>query len=214
MGAFLESGAVFVSQCWARIEGGYPSVAAIRWPACLASVGIGLIFGLRAIKVLGNRAGVLAGLCLISGFAMVDRTADFGVDALTGLAVVGALDRILNRGSDWVAGMWAALAIAFGGWPALAMIALPTVVIGRPGSSLSMKLLTPPIAVFIAWSAWAIATINPEVWAAAVTLPLMRPTSWKLALNLVAMGLPWSPLAILAAWPSVRAGWDERAPTW
>jgi hypothetical protein len=54
------------------------------------------------------------------------------------------------------------LAFLAGGWPALAAIALPIVVIGRPGKTLSAPLLVPALAAAAGWSAWALAAGGPR----------------------------------------------------
>jgi hypothetical protein len=142
--------------------------------------------------------------------ALIDRSAGAGIDPILGLCTIAALDRIVNRGSDWVAGIWASLAFLAGGWPPLAVIALATIVLGRHGAGLSARLLLPPLVTAVCWSGWALSRLQTEAWAAALTLPLTQKPEWFLALGVLALGLPWSPLVVLAATPSVRAGWSER----
>jgi hypothetical protein len=129
---------------------------------------------------------------------------------VAGLGIVAALDRILGRGSDWVAGLWAGLAFLCGGWPAVVAILLPIVVLGQPGATLSPKLLIPPVVTMAAWSIWALKAAPPEAWAAAISLPLTRNPAWWLPAQVVIAALPWAPFAVLAAWPGVRLGWGPR----
>ncbi len=200
---------VVASHVWAWGYGGRPVPAAIRWPAAIAGLLIGLILSRRASARLGQRAGILTALCFFGGIALIDRSAGAGIDLIAALGVIGALDRILGKGSDWIAGLWAALAVLSGGWPPLAMILLPIVVLGRQGATLSARLLIPPVLAFAGWSAWALSVAPAEAWAAACTLPLTQPSAWTLSLEVLALGLPWSPFALLAAWRSVRDGWTD-----
>ena len=82
------------------------------------------------------------------------------------------------------------------------MIALAILVIGRPGSRFSLRLLLPPLATAIAWSAATIGMTSAEFWAAALTLPLTQRPDWTLAFGVLCLlGLPWSPFAFLALEP-------------
>lgn len=206
-------GKVLASKLWVAIGidqiGSSSSTfpGAVRWPSALAALGIGFIAARRLARTIGPRAGAIAACCLFGSLGLIDRTNSLGIDALTGLGVVAAIDRILSRGSGWVAGLWAALAVLCGGWPALAAILLPIVVLGRSGASLSWGLLVPPLAALIGWSLWAMKAATPEAWAAALTWPLTRKIAWWLPAQVALAGLPWTPFAVLAAWPSVRAGW-------
>jgi hypothetical protein len=195
------------SLAWAWGEGGMPTSATVRWPAAIAGVAAGLILARRASTRLGGRAGVLVGLCWYGSFALIDRSAGLGLDLITGLATVAALDRLLGRGSDLVAGSWAAVAFLAGGWPPVAVVALSTVILGRAGATLSWRLLLPPGLAAAGWSAWALAVMPSEAWAAALALPLTQRMAWWLAPGVLALGLPWTPFATLAASRSVRDGW-------
>ncbi len=113
-----------------------------------------------------------------------------------------------------VAGLWAALALLTSGWPPLALIALATVVISRREATLTSWLMLPPLVAFAAWSAWALSVAKAQVWAAALTLPLTQHSAWWMAVEVVALGLPWSPVAALTASRSVRNGWPPLARTW
>ena len=201
----IAPGRVLVAQAWAWMDGGTAMVGAIRWPMALAAIALALLVFRLATSCLGTRAGVFAALGLLGSYAMIDRSATTGADFLAGLAVIGTLARIFSRGSGWAAGLWAAASVMLGGWPALAVILLPIVALGRPGASLSPRLLAPPILTFAGWSAWALTAAKPEVWASALMLPLMQPPAWTLGLSALTVALPWSPLAALVAWPSVRS---------
>ncbi len=210
--AALAPGQVWISQAWAAVAGLGDGVGAIRWPSLLAALAIGAIVVRRLSLILGERAGTIAAMVVWGSLGMIDRSASLGVDALSGLAVVGAIDRLLSKGSDWVSGWWASAAFLLGDWPALALILLPAVVLGRSGAAISARLILPPIATFAAWSTWACKVSGAEVWAASQTWPLTQPNSWSQAAWVLAAGLPWSPFAMLVAWPGVRQGLGN--PAW
>jgi hypothetical protein len=195
------------SQLWAWGEGGTPSPASIRWPSAIAGLLAGMLLARGVLRALGSRAAVLAMLCWCGSLALIDRSAGAGLELIAGLATVAALDRILRRGSDAVAGLWAAAAFLAGGWPPLALVAMATIVIGRPGTGLNPRLLAAPVVAALGWSIWALRALPAEAWAAALMLPLTQKPAWFLAAGVVALGLPWSPLAVLAASRSVRDGW-------
>jgi hypothetical protein len=201
---------VLTSQAWAWCEGGPPSSGAVRWPAALAAFLFGLILTKRVATVLGARASVFMGLCLFGSIACMDRSESVGIDWLASLAIIGALDRIVSKGSDWVSGLWATLAVLSGGWPPLAMVVLPLVVLGRPNATLSKRLLFPPILAIAAWSAWALYRAPAATWAAALTLPLTQSPAWLLGPMMFVFCLPWSPLAALLGFPSIRAGVSDK----
>jgi hypothetical protein len=120
----------------------------------------------------------------------------------------------LTRGSDWVAGLWAALAFLAGGWPPLVIIGLALIVIGKANASFSRALLIPPLVTAILWSAVTISMASADVWAAALTLPLTQKPSWWLGLGVVALGLPWSPFVVLFLSRSLRDGWNPAGRAW
>lgn len=181
---------------------------AVRWPSVLAVLGIGLIVARRLALTMGPRAGAIGACCLFGSLGLIDRSHSLGIDALTGLGIVAAIDRILSRGSGWIAGLWAVVAVMNGGWPALAAILLPIIVLGRSGAALSWGLVVPPLAALIGWSLWALKASTPEAWAAALAWPLTRSIAWRLPAQVALTALPWAPFAILAAWPSVRGAWS------
>lgn len=194
------------SLIWAWGEGGWPTSASIRWPSAIAGVILGLVLARHAATILGGRAGVLVGLCWYGSLALMDRSAGAGIDLVTALGTVAVLDRLLGRGSDLVAGTCLAWAFLAGGWPPVVVVLLVTVVLGRPGSSISARLLLPPALAAAGWSLWAWSVAPTEAWAAALTLPLTEGPSWWLAPGVVALALPWSPFAALVAGRSVREG--------
>ena len=121
-----------------------------------------------------------------------------GLDLITGLAAIAALDRVLSAGSGWLAGCWTGLAFLAGGWPAVAVVLASTLVLGR-AASLSWKLLLPPLLAALGWTWWAWSVAPVEVWAAALTMPLTKGPSWWLVPGTLALALPWTPLVLLAS---------------
>ena len=204
----LAPGVVLLGRIVTILDGGTATTDAIRWPATLAAIGFGLLLARRVASVLGSRASVFAALAAMGSIGLMERSSSLMGDALAGFAVVAAIDRALTYGSRWGSGLLAAMAWAFGGWPALAMIVVPLLAIGRPGSSASLKLLLPPIILFAGWSAWALSAARLEVWVATLTFPLTGASSWSLGPWVVAAGLPWSPIAAVVALPTFRESWS------
>jgi len=194
--------------------GGRPSSAALRWPAALAGIIIGWMIARSLSRVRGLRAALIFGVCWFSSLALIDRSAATGLDLILGMAAVASIDRLNTCGSDWVAGLWAALAFLAGGWPPLIVIALAMIVIGRASASFSCRMLLPPLVTAVAWSVWTVWASSAPVWAASLTLPLTRKPDWLLALSLLCLGLPWSPFAILSLSRSVREGWKTDGRSW
>jgi hypothetical protein len=199
---------VVVGQVWAWAEGGTPSPAAVRWPAAIAGLVIGLFLARRLTTTLGARAGLLTGLTWFGTLALIDRSAGTGLDLITGLATVGAIDRLLAGKAGWGAGLWGALAFLSAGWPPLAFLALATVVLARRDGIRLIGLLLPPMTVMAVWSIGAIA-IAPGVWLPALAWPLKEPMDHWMTAQVLGLGLPWSPLAALALSRPVRSGWTE-----
>jgi hypothetical protein len=197
---------VFTSQVWAFFEeNGRATTAAVRWPAAIAGVIAGLILAARLMETARPRAGVFFALCWFGSLAMIDRSSSTGLDLFLGLASVAALDRMLSKGSDWVAGLWAAVGFLSGGWPPLVIIGLAVIVIGRKSADFSYKLLVPPLIAAAAWSAWALRVAPTEAWASALAMPLTMKPSWYLAFGVVGIGLPWSLFASIYPTSAVRA---------
>jgi hypothetical protein len=206
---------VLPSLALARFEPrGRPTSAAVRWPSALAAILAGWLLARGMARTLGTRAAILLGFAWFGSLAVIDRSAGLGVDFLLGLPTLAAIDRLLSRGSDWIAGLWAALAFLAGGWPPLAVIGLALIVIGRPGSSFSARLLLPPLIAAIGWSAATIVAASAEVWAAALTLPLTSRPDWSLAWGVILLGLPWSPFGLLASSRALRGAWPADGRAW
>ncbi|GAC1473115.1 MAG: hypothetical protein NVSMB9_21190 [Isosphaeraceae bacterium] len=197
------------SLMWAWGEGGMPTTASIRWPAAIAGLAIGLIVARRVVITLGGRAGVLLGLTWFGSIALIDHTDVAGLDLIAGLCLVATLDRLLGPGSDLLTGILAALAFLAGGWPPLTVVVLATVVLGRAHATLSWRLLLPPLLAFVGWSAWCLSVAPAEAWGAALAIPLTEKPAWLFALQILALGLPWSPFAALACSRNVRDGWPR-----
>ena len=106
---------------------------------------------------------------------------------------------------------WAALALLCGGWPPVVLIFLAVIVIGRREASFSARLVVPPLAVTLAWSVWAMLSASTEAWAAAIVLPFTQRPDWWFALEVLGLGLPFSPLAVLALSRSFRESWSGTA---
>jgi hypothetical protein len=137
-----------------------------------------------------------------------------GVDMILGVATLATIDRLLARGADWVAGFWASLAFVAGGWPPLLLIGLVIIVIGRPGSFFSARLVLPPLVTAIGWSIAAIRAMGAEAWASALGLPLTRGFDWSLPVGALALGLPWTPFAVLAGSRSTWEAWPADGRVW
>jgi hypothetical protein len=202
-------GSVIPCRLWA-LASGMANAAIVRWPTVIAGIVIGLFLARGMRGALGARAGGLATLCWFGGVALIDRSSDAGIDLIAGLGTILALNRMLTKGSDWVAGLLASWAFLAGGWPPLAMIALATILLGRSGASFSIRLIVPVVATVAGWSAWALATTRSQVWAAALSLPLTQGSAWTMALGVIGLGLPWSPLALLAFSVRLRDGWNPQ----
>lgn len=197
------------STLWAWGEGGTPTSASVRWPAAIAGMLAGVVLASRVTGTLGLRAALMVAFCWFGSVALVDRSAGAGLDLVAGWLVVAAIDRVLGRGTGWVAGLWLALAFLTAGWPPVAIVLLVAIVLGRRGVELSPGLLLPPALAAAGWSAWALTHVPTEAWASALALPVTQKPAWFLALTVMALGLPWSPLTALAAFRSIREGWSD-----
>jgi hypothetical protein len=211
----LWPGAVLPSWAVAHLGSGSRATAAVvRWPAAGAAILAGWLIVRGLYRALGHRAAICAGLCWFGCLAVIDRSAGSGVDMLVGVATLAALDRLLARGADGGAGLWAALAFLVGGWPPLALIGLTMIVVGWPGSRFSPGFVIPPLLAAIGWSMATIRVVSTEAWATALGLPLTRGSDVSLPFGVVLMGLPWTPLAALVLSRSVRDGWPSRGRAW
>jgi hypothetical protein len=157
---------------------------------------------------MGPRVSVFAALATLATVGLIDRSA-LASDTITGLAVLLAVDHLLAHGSGWRSGFLTGFAFWVGGWPAVAAIVLPLIVIGRPGKGLSLKLMLPVVGTIAAWSIWAWTDTRFQVWAATLAFPISLPWAWDMGWWALLIGLPWSPLAALAAVPAVRAAWPD-----
>jgi hypothetical protein len=192
---------------------GRPSSAVVRWPAALAGIIAGWLLARRMSQVIGISGGVLVATCWFSSLALIDHAGAFGLDLIMGLATLGTIDRLMTRGSDLVAGLWAALAFLAGGWPPLVVIGLAIIVLGT-AVDFSWRLVLPPLVTGLLWSFWTCSSASVETWAAALTLPLTEKPSWFLGLSLLALGLPWSPIGLVALSPSARESWKPEGRRW
>ena len=205
---------------------GRATATAVRWPSALAAILGGWILVRGLHRHLGYRAGIWAGVCWFASLAVIDRSRGLGLDMILGsaagsglhmilgVATLAAVDRLLARGADWAAGLWAALAFLAGGWPPLLLIALVILVIGRPGSFFSARLVLPPLATAIGWSIAAIRAASAEGWASALAMPLTRGIDGALVPGVLLLGLPWTPFAALAMSRSTRESWPTAGRAW
>jgi hypothetical protein len=194
--------------------GGRPSSAAVRWPAAFAGILAGWILSRRTARAMGTGAGLLLGLCWFGSIALIDRSGALGIDFIVGLAMLATLDRLMTSGAGWIAGVWASLAFLSGGLPPLIVIALAIVVMGRNPARLSLPLIVPPLMTAIVWSVWTSTVVSPELCASALALPFTQKPAWFLGLGALALGLPFSPFAVLALARSTRDGWSPEARSW
>jgi hypothetical protein len=205
----LWPGEVLPSLLFAQLEPlGRPGSAAVRWPAAIAGIIAGWLLARGMSRALGARAGVLLGLCWFGSVALIDRSGAAGLDLIVGMTTLAAIERLMDRGSDWIAGIWTALAFLAGGWTPVAIIALAIIVLGKRSAGFSVRLLLPALAAAVLWSLWTIWTSTTDAWAAALALPLTMKPAWYLALWVAALGLPWSPFAMLALARPIRARWS------
>jgi hypothetical protein len=168
----------------------------------------------RTARFMGTGAGLLLGVCWFGSIALIDRSSALGMDLIVGLATLATLSRLLTTGADPIAGLWAALAFLAGGLPPLVIIALSIVVIGRQTKPFSLSLLGPPLVALIGWSAWTCTALSPEICAGALALPFTQKPEWSLGALVFALGLPFSPFAVLAIARSTRSGWTPQARAW
>jgi hypothetical protein len=196
---------VALGHAWAWFEEQGPSQDAIRWPAAIAGVIIGFVLARRARLIQGARAGLLVALAWFGSLGLIDHSSA-SLDLIAGLGTVAALDLLLCGRASWGVGCWASLAFLGAGWPPLALIAMVTVVLGRPGTW-SWKAVVPVLATVAAWSAWALSVAPAEAWASALAMPITQTSAWSLALVAAGLGLPWSPFVLLAASRSIRESW-------
>ncbi|WP_435009796.1 hypothetical protein P12x_001034 [Tundrisphaera lichenicola] len=199
-----------LGQIWSFFEEEGPTQGAVRWPSAIAAVLIGVLTARRVRLAMGSRAGLLVALAWFGSVAAIDRSGgSSGLDLITGLGTVAALDRLLGRGSGWVVGFWASFAFLAGGWTPLAVLGLSTIVLGRSGTTWKWSMTIPIAATVAGWSAWALSAAPAEAWASALGLPITQSSAWTLPLTVIGLGLPWAPFAFLARSRKMREGWGE-----
>jgi hypothetical protein len=205
----------FTSHFLASFEpGNWPTSSAIRWPAAIAAIIVGAILAGGTSRYGSTRAGMFFALCWFSTIGIMDRSSSTGIDFLMGLGTVAAIARVISRGSDVVAGLWASLAFLAGGWPPLVTIALTIIVIGGRDSRYTRALLLPPSITAALWSLWTISAAGSDVWQAALMHPLRQRADWYLGLAVLVLALPWSPLAPLVFSRSIRDAWSPDCKDW
>jgi hypothetical protein len=70
------------------------------------------------------------------------------------------------------------------------------------------------LATVILWSAWASAIVSADLCATALALPFTQRPAWFLGLGVLAIGLPFSPFALLTLFRSARGDQRPEARTW
>ena len=189
-------------------EGKRATAASVLWPAALAAVGIGWLLARRMAQTVGPRVGLLFGLSWFGCLGVINHSGATGLEFLSGLATIGALDRLLTRGSDWTAGVWAALCVPRGGVAPGAP--------GLPGRDRRWpwrgKLLTSPLAP-AAGRVWRLVGLgsrseSAEAWAATLTWPLTQRPDWWLIPGVLGVGIPFSPFAFLLLSRRLREGFS------
>jgi len=215
-------------------EPGKTDNGAVLWPSAVAGLVAGWLVARRMIAAGRTTLALLFGFAWFGSIALLGHAASSGVDFLAGMATVAALDRLIGRRSDWIAGLWASAAFLAGGWPPLLVLALAIIVLGRRDADFSLKLIVPPVLTAAAWLAWTVQAASAQAAAAALVWPITRglawtlPTSfgsfaaaiarpldakpaWAVPLGLLALGLPLSPFALLLASGDLRRRIKEGA---
>ncbi len=178
-------------------EPGRPLSGTVLWPSAIAGLIAGWIVARRLLNLEKFRLSLIFGFAWFGSVALLDHSSSLGLDLLTGMATIAALDRLIGRASDWTTGLWASLAFLSGGWPPLVVLALAVIVLGRREADFSVKLILPPVLTSALWLAWTVKAASVEVAAAALAWPLTQKPDWTLALQVLALGLPLSPFALL-----------------
>ncbi len=202
-----------LGRIWAMFEGTWASAGVVRWPGAFAALLLVAILARRSAEVLGGRAGLLTGLTTLGSLALIDRSSLLGLDVLAALGVVAALDRIIAKGPDTRAGLWLSLAFLSAGWPPVALVGLTLLILQRKDAGVPFRFVIPVVLTVASWSIWACVTVSPEAWLTALGMPLTQKSAWGLVPNVITLGLPWAPIALLLAWPSVRAQFGSTTGT-
>jgi hypothetical protein len=192
---------------------GVPTTGSVRWPVLIVAIGLVVVLGLRARPALGPVTAALLVFVTSTTFAFIDRSwPDF--DFLGGVAIVGALLAILRAGAPLGIGVCASLAFLAAGWPPLIAIGLCGWILRGHPTRRTLFSVLPVVAAVFAWSWWALRDAGLEAWAAALALPFTESPRWFFVLELILQSLPWSPLALLAVSPSIRACWSRPGRRW
>jgi hypothetical protein len=210
-------------------EPGKPESGAVLWPSAVAGLIAGWLVARRFIATGRTAAALLFGFAWFGSTALLDHAGSRGFDFMSGLATIAALDRLLSRRSDWVAGLLASAAFLCGGWPPLLVIALAVLVVGRRDADFSFKLIAPAVITATAWFFWTIETASAEAaaaavvwpltqglswspptsalgWIAAITMPVDQGAAWAVPFKILVAGLPLAPFALLLFGRSAREG--------
>ncbi|MFO0890224.1 MAG: hypothetical protein U0790_13925 [Isosphaeraceae bacterium] len=191
------------------VEDGRSWPGSVLWPGALAAAAIGWLMAHRLASRASVGAGLLFGLTWFGCVGVIDHSGGSGLDFLSGLAIVGALDRLMRKGSDTVAGLWCSAALLLGGWPPLAIVLLAVIVLGRAEANFSWRLLLPSGLALAGWTAWTLGAASPEALAAGLVYPFTEKPDWTLALRVMALGLPFAPVALPGLLRSGRASWPD-----
>ncbi|MDR3618828.1 MAG: hypothetical protein P4L85_05710 [Paludisphaera borealis] len=185
-------------------EPGRPESGTVLWPSAVAGMVAGWIVARRLIEAGKIRMSLIFGFAWFGSVAMLDHSSSAGLDLVTGLATIAAIDRLLNGASDWKTGIWAALAFLSGGWPPLVLLVMAILVLGRREADFSYRLILPPVIASSAWLAWTIKVGSIEAAAAALAWPLTQKPDWTLGVEVFLLALPLAPFALLMLSPSLR----------
>lgn len=208
-------------------EPGRPDPGVVLWPSAVAALAAGWILARRFVALGNSTTAFLFGFAWFGSLAIMSHAGSSGIDFLSGMATVAALDRMLSRRTDWITGLWASMAFLAGGWPPLVILGLAVIVLGRRDADFSMGMIAPPVLTMVAWLVWTVQVASAQAAAAALMWPLTQrlswtlPTSlgsllaalasplnqrpaWALPIGCVLMGMPLSPFALLAASGSLR----------
>ena len=191
---------------------GWPGLVLV--PGAVAVTALCLWLASRCRRYFGPGGDALAVLCFAGSALWLELPGGMMAHALTGLCTVACLGRVLGKGSDWSSGALAALAVLCGGWPALVIIAVPILVLGRRGSYLSVPLLLPPTAALVGWSAWALRAAPAVVWGQALVAPLRQMPGWMELPWILPMLLPALGLAVASLSGALRSCWPPEGRAW
>ena len=186
----------------------------VLWPGSVALIALTVMLARQSQKLFGPGSGLLTILFLSGSSLFMELPGGMMAHAITGFFTVASLAWALTRGSNWTSGVLAAIAVFSGGWPALALIVVPIMIMGRQGAYLSLPLLVPPISAFAAWSVWALKVAPSVVWAQAIAAPLRQSPGWAAFPWVLLMLLPGLGLAVAALSGSLRASWTPAARSW